>query len=292
MTNRLHSEQIFHDRQAAGRRAALGDLVFADEGYFDHESWIRPAFARLGDVAGRRVLDFGCGHGMAAVVLARRGACVTAFDLSPGYLAEARARAAANGVAVDFVQADGERLPFADASFDGVWGNAVLHHLNLDRAGGELRRVLRPGGVAVFCEPWGENPLLNWARRQLPYPGKERTPDEAPLRLRQVRQLRRHFPALEIQGFQLLSMARRVVRRPGLIWALEHGDAALLRRIPGLWRWCRYVVLALPRSAMASGPPRATPAGSPPDCETVSTGRARPPAPATPPGCTNRCGRS
>src|SRR4051794_5422840 len=139
--DRLHSEQRFHDRQAQERRAALGDLVFADEAYLDHESWLRPAFARLGDVAGRRGLDFGCGHGMAAVVLARRGARVTAFDLSPGYLGEARARAAANGVHIEFVRADGKRLPFADASFDGVWGNAVLHHLDLDRAGGELRRV-------------------------------------------------------------------------------------------------------------------------------------------------------
>jgi SAM-dependent methyltransferase len=243
--NRLHSEQVFHDRQAEGRREALGDLVFSDDAYLDHESWIRPAFDRLGDVAGRQVLDFGCGHGMAAVVLARRGARVTAFDLSPGYLAEARARAAANRVTVDFAQADGERLPFADASFDRVWGNAVLHHLDPGRAGGELRRVLRPGGAAVFCEPWGENPLLNWARRRLPYPGKKRTPEEEPLRMRQVRELRRYFPEMVTQGHQLLSMVRRVARRPRLIRVLECGDEVLLRRVSGLWRWCRYVVLAM-----------------------------------------------
>jgi SAM-dependent methyltransferase len=246
--SRLQGEQLFHDRQARGRQPDLGDLAFADDAYLDHESWIRPALARLGDVAGRRVLDFGCGHGMAAVVLARRGARVTAFDLSPGYLEEARVRASANGVEVDFVRADGERLPFADASFDRVWGNAVLHHLDLDRAGGELRRVLRPGGVAVFCEPWGENPLLNWARRRLPYPGKERTPDEAPLRIRQLRQLRRHFPALVIEGFQLLSMVRRVVSRPRLVRALEWVDAALLKSLPAAWRWSRYVVLVLTRA--------------------------------------------
>jgi SAM-dependent methyltransferase len=243
--NRLQSEQIFHDRQAQARRAALGDLVHEDEWYLDHESWIRPAFARLGDVNGLRVLDYGCGHGMASVVLARRGAEVTAFDLSPGYLQEARLRASANDVNITFLQADGERLPFANAWFDRIWGNAVLHHLNLDRAGSELRRVLRPAGVAVFCEPWGENPLLNWARRTLPYPGKERTHDEIPLCLGQLRQLQRHFPCLEIEGFQLLSMLRRVVRRSRLTWALERSDSELLERFPGLWRWCRYVVLTL-----------------------------------------------
>jgi SAM-dependent methyltransferase len=172
---------------------------------------------------------------------------VTAFDLSQGYVAEARRRAAANGVAVDFVQADAERLPFADGSFDAVWGNAVLHHLDLRTAGRELRRVLVPGGVAVFCEPWGENPLLAWARRQLPYPGKERTPDEQPLRQCQLPLLRESFPRLEVEGFQLLSMLRRVLRPGRLTAGLEWCDARLLRRVPALRRFCRYVVLTLRR---------------------------------------------
>src|SRR5689334_7058566 len=165
--DRLREELAFHDRQAAGRASAFADAErfrFTDDSYLDHETWIRPALDQLGPLAGKDVLDFGCGHGMAAVVLARRGARVTAFDLSEGYLSEAARRAAANAVRLDLVQADGERLPFADASFDRVWGNAVLHHLDLAVAGRELFRVLRPGGVAVFCEPWGENPLLGWAR--------------------------------------------------------------------------------------------------------------------------------
>jgi SAM-dependent methyltransferase len=182
---------------------------------------------------------------MASVVLARRRATVTAFDLSPEYLKEAERRASANGTRVSFLQADGERLPFADSSFDRIWGNAVLHHLDVDRAGSELRRVLKPGGVAVFCEPWGENPLLSWARRSLPYPGKERTPDEQPLSMGQLCQLQKHFPSLHAQGFQLLSMLRRVMQPSRLTTALERGDRELLERVPGLWRWCRYVVLTL-----------------------------------------------
>ena len=107
--DRLSSEQAFHDRQAEGRAPRFrrpDDLRFDDDDYLDHETWVRPAFDRLGPVAGLPVLDYGCGHGMAAVVLARRGALVTAFDLSHGYLAEARRRARANGVGIDLVQAD------------------------------------------------------------------------------------------------------------------------------------------------------------------------------------------
>jgi SAM-dependent methyltransferase len=248
--DRLRAEQSFHDRQARGRAFSLtasGSLQFSDDSYLDHESWIRPALENLGDVAGLPVLDYGCGHGMAAVVLARRRANVTAFDLSPGYLAEARRRAMANDVAIEFVQADAERLPFADGRFARVWGNAILHHLDLRMAARELYRVLQPGGIAVFCEPWGVNPLLAWARRRLPYRGKERTADEQPLLPHHIRVLREVFPALQIEGYQLMSMARRVLQPGRIVPALEWCDIRLLNMAPSLARFCRYVVLTVRR---------------------------------------------
>ena len=98
----MHSEQAFRDR-LAGRgsatfRADPAALLFSDDAYLDHESWVRPAFARLGDVSDLDVLDYGCGHGMAAVILARRGVRVTAFDLSARYVAGAAARASGMSV--------------------------------------------------------------------------------------------------------------------------------------------------------------------------------------------------
>lgn len=248
-TDRRTAEQLFHDRQAAGRaddlRAGRLDLVFDDADYLDHETWVRPAFAKLGDLRGKHVLDYGCGHGMAAVVLARAGAMVTAFDLSPGYVNEAHERAAANNMRVQCVTAAGEELPFPDAAFDAVWGNAILHHLDLAKAGRELRRVLKPGGVAVFCEPWGGNPVLAFARRRLPYPGKDRTPDEHPLTAKDLRPLRAIFPRVEVEGFQLLGMVRRVWRNRRVCRVLDATDAKLLRFCPPLANWCRYVVITL-----------------------------------------------
>ena len=169
---------------------------------------------------------------MASILFARRGANVTGFDLSPGYLREAGQRARANSVAVSFLQADGERLPFADGSFDRIWGNAIMHHLDLHRTGRELYRVLRPGGVAVFCEPWGENPLLELARRHLPYPGKQRTADEEPLQSRHLLPLRAVFNDMTVQNYQLLSMVRRLRIGSSLTSHLEQSDAWLLRRVP------------------------------------------------------------
>ncbi|MFO0968670.1 MAG: methyltransferase domain-containing protein [Gemmataceae bacterium] len=255
MITRLRREQEFHDHQAL-ERASFFDrrpeqLAFADDDYLAHETWIRPAFDALGDVAGRTVLDCGCGHGMASVVLARRGARVIGCDLSSGYLTEARRRGEANGVRVAWLKADAERLPFADGAFDRIWGNAILHHLDMDMAGAELRRLLKPGGRAVFCEPWGENPLLRLARARLPYPGKERTVDEQPLRGADLAVLRRYFPSLEWTGYQLLGMAGRLLRTPSVTRRLERVDRGLLRRFPSLQRFCRYVVLVLERSPSA-----------------------------------------
>ena len=249
--DRIHSELLFHDHQAARRAPALQDpqtLVVDDNAYLDHESWIRPAMDRLGDVRGQRILDFGCGHAMASIVLARRGAKMTAIDLSHGYLTEGVRRASANDVPIEFVQANGEYLPFADASFDRIWGNAVLHHLDLKRTAREIDRVLAPGGWAIFCEPWGGNPLLRFARRWLPYPGKGRTPDEMPLMPRDVRILREVFADLEIEGAQLLGMASRVLGQGSVTSKLSALDRRLLGSLPVLQRFCRYVVLTLEKS--------------------------------------------
>jgi SAM-dependent methyltransferase len=243
---RRDQEREFHDRQAAQRAASLGDDQAAwwvdDEAYLDHENWVRPGMARLGAVAGRRILDYGCGHGLAAVVLARRGAHVVAIDISAGYIAETRRRAHANRVEIHCLQADGEALPFAEESFDQVWGHAILHHLHLSRAAAEVARVLRPGGIAVFCEPWGGNPLLEAARRYLPYPGKDRTPDERPLTRGRLTSLYRSFTHVDIQGFQLLTWIRRVGWWGGLTW-LYRLEQTLLHYWPTCWNWCRYVVI-------------------------------------------------
>ena len=257
---RLAVEREYHDAQAARRRADLTAeaLLVDDDAYLDHETWIRPAMARLGDVRSRRVLDLGCGHGMASVVLARRGATVTGVELSGGYLAEARDRAIRNGVDIEWVQADAQQLPFADGSFDFVWGNAILHHLNLERSAYEIHRILVPGGKAVFCEPWGSNPFLRAARRRLSYPGKHHTPDEEPLRSESLNVLRRRFPAMTTEGHQLLSMVGRLLPRsasgrtririgPGILQSLQRVDRFCLSRMPVLQGWCRYMVIDLPR---------------------------------------------
>jgi SAM-dependent methyltransferase len=154
-----------------------------------------------------------------------------------------------NSVDIRCTVASAEELPYPAGSFDLVWGNAILHHLDLARAGRELFRVMKPGAIAVFCEPWGGNPFLSFARRRLPYPGKRRTPDERPLVARDLEPLRAIFPTIEMEGAQLLGMLRRVWKVEYFCRFLDRLDRGLLRLLPSLANWCRYAILTLRKPA-------------------------------------------
>jgi ubiquinone/menaquinone biosynthesis C-methylase UbiE len=102
-------------------------------------------------LAGKDVLEVGCGSGIAAQMLAEAGANLTAVDLTPWAVATTRRRLDAFGLDGNVREADGEDLPFADASFDLVFSWGVIHHSSdMDRALRELVRVLRPGGELVL----------------------------------------------------------------------------------------------------------------------------------------------
>ncbi|MHB1199602.1 MAG: class I SAM-dependent methyltransferase [Polaromonas sp.] len=97
--------------------------------------------------AGERVLDVAAGNGNATLAAARRWCDVVSSDYVGALLERAQARAGAEGLAVQFQEADAENLPFADASFDVVLSTfGVMFTPNQERAASELARVCKPGG--------------------------------------------------------------------------------------------------------------------------------------------------
>ncbi|MGE0216339.1 class I SAM-dependent methyltransferase [Mycolicibacterium sp.] len=110
--------------------------------------------AACGIGPGQTVLDIAAGSGNAAIPAAAAGAVVTASDLTPELFDAGRANAAGQGVAVDWVEADAEALPFQDNSFDVVMSCvgamfAPHHQVTAD----EIVRVVRPGGTIA---------MINW----------------------------------------------------------------------------------------------------------------------------------
>jgi SAM-dependent methyltransferase len=122
------------------------------------ETFLLPLGPRLVEAAGidsgMSVLDVAAGTGNASLVAAERGAKVTASDLTPELLDAGRERAEAEGLELDWVEADAENLPFEDESFDVVMSSIgamfAPHHQDV---ADELVRVCRPGGTIA---------MLNW----------------------------------------------------------------------------------------------------------------------------------
>ena len=108
--------------------------------------------ARRPLVPGARVLDVACGTGNLALIAARRGCIVSGIDIASNLLDQARARAAAEGLRIDFDEGDAEALPFAGCKFDLVVSMfGVMFAPRPDVAAAELLRVTKPGGQVALA---------------------------------------------------------------------------------------------------------------------------------------------
>lgn len=238
-SSRKDAEKEFYDR--CYQRANLNTLngfYLQSAGVLRYERGIYDACAE------RDVLEYGCGIGGHAARLADRGARVLGIDISEQAIERARSSTPQRSDGrLRFLREDAESLSFPDASFDLVCGTGILHHLDLARAIAEVRRVLRPGGKAIFYEPVAHNPLINIYRMLTP---ADHTEDEHPLTVGDIRAIQDGFASAQAEFFDFFSIgAIPLLRLPGgmtLLRALEWIDRRILAA-PSLRRWAGTVVL-------------------------------------------------
>jgi SAM-dependent methyltransferase len=256
---RKEREKAFHDQEYAEEvRWQIVDKYYS---IIEGRARFWEDFLRT-RCAGKRVLEYGCGQGKYTPRLAEFGADVTAIDLSETAMENARASARAARVQVEFKAMDAEALDFPDRTFDLICGNAILHHLDLDRSFAEVARTLKADGVAIFMEPLGHNPLINLKRRMTP---TLRTPDEHPLKMLDFDLARKYFQSVDLHAFHLLSLAavrlRRSPRFPQLVATLDRLDQTIFRWLPFTMRYAWYAVAVMgePRPGAATALSRTGP---------------------------------
>ena len=193
------------------------------------------AYALLGDVRGRTVLDFGCGSGENLLLLARRGAIPIGVDISESLLDLARQRLAANGLAgrARFVVGSAHDLPITANSVDIVLGIAVLHHLDLAASAREVHRVLKPGGRAIFQEPVRNSRVLAAIRSWIPYRAPDVSPFERPLTTPEIQRFTSRFQSARIRAFSLpfVNLVQVVPQLRRFVHAAYALDRRILKRV-------------------------------------------------------------
>ena len=150
------------------------------------------------------ILDYGCGIGAyLKKVTEFNPKKITGIDISEVSIQKAKSKINGSNSIVDLKVDNCEKTNLKNEEFDIVYGNGILHHLNIQLCLKEIYRILKPGGKLVFTEPLGTNPLINFYRKITP---KSRSEDEHPLVENDFSLIQNKFDKIQIKYYGLLTL--------------------------------------------------------------------------------------
>lgn len=243
--DRYRDEAEFFDREAGELLHREQGLKFSNDLNYEQYFSLYPSYKvvkdYLGSIAGKRVLDYACGSGWISIYFARSGAQCAGFDISPVSVEVATKMAAANGVGdrCEFVVSAAEKIDFPDESFDIVFGNAALHHTDLDKSPQEIARVLKPGGTAVFIDDLRYHPVM-WVYRKLTH--DKHTHFETPMVQGDIERFRPYFASTTFETYDFLNL---FPQKRWLSSILRPVDTAILKVLPFMKHFYRHLVIKL-----------------------------------------------
>lgn len=241
-------EETHDDSQFDENRAGEVDMLYGN-GSFDNI--YRRANILLGDIKNKNMLEYGCGVGRNMLNFCSKGADYTGIDISNLRISNAKEIISSKGLqsSARAIKMNAEKLEFPDSCFDIVYGEAIIHHLDIDIAMQEIRRVLKPDGFALFLEPRGDNPIINRFRNRTPH---LRTIDEHPL-VKSDFEIMKKYADIEIENFYFLSLSafffRKVIKSEFLFRftkaVYDRVDSVLFAVFPFLRKYAWYCIVKL-----------------------------------------------
>lgn len=244
LTERQQRERDYHREHARLHAGALAQpfsfaVLERPQRRWWNAYWSLYGYLSGCNLAGKDVLVVGCGFGDDALRLAKLGARVTAFDLSPDSLRIARALAAREKLAVQFDEMPAEHMRYADNTFDCVVCRDILHHVDIPATMQEIVRVARPGALFVADEIYSHSMTDRirhaWLVERVLYPKMQRfiygpakpyiTADERKLNERDLRLIQQPLGPLLLHKYFNFLVTRIV---PDGIALLAKGDRIAL----------------------------------------------------------------
>jgi SAM-dependent methyltransferase len=196
-----NSEQRFHDSWAKNENVNYIDIFKCNEASTAPEMrWI---ISKIGNLKKKKILDVGCGLGEASVYFAKKGATVTALDISPEMLIAAKKLAKKNNVTIKTEVGSSEKFNLKNEQFDIIYAGNCFHHSEIKKAIMEVKKHLKPNGILVSWDPLNYNPIINIYRK---IATKVRTEDEHPFKYNDIKLIKKNFKETEMKFFWLTTL--------------------------------------------------------------------------------------